>query len=521
MTGTPPNDEELKEQIRQKQKEAEQAKAGQEEDVSIWGLAREYFPMVDFPIEILPAKVDESLQQLARAYSANFLPLPGAAFATLSSVLGGTISIHAKKSWKEPLSLWFVDIGPSGSGKTHAPRALCSLLYEAQERVELEHRALEEEEKLKPAKERNKIPRARGYFSTDLTLEGLRADVSSPNGHGGQVVILDELSSFLTGQNQYKAGKGNDREMWLAIHDGKPGRASRAADAPFIKGARISIFGGIQPKIWHQIFGGKHSKAIVDGTIQRFLPTIKGPDFIPITDENWDDYSRGVWEDTLRNAMIWADKKCLQQKWVVQNITADDAGWATFKDWANETKLTASLMPPELRAFVDKTPGHALRLAGAIHCLHRFSEGFEPSHVLSCQDIERGIRAAEFYAGQMVEAMAILKTGEGAACETPNQTVRRLAVVLESLRGETADGKLAVGFIHERFNQGIPREQQISSPKGMGSLLRSQGLKIPAGLKDANGKRGVYCLQWDHKTDSFLEQCLQVCKSADTTSPTV
>jgi len=512
MTANRPeiDEEEINRKRKARQEEAAQE---QEEDSSPWDIARDQFPITDFPGGILPTKIDESLQQLARAYSANLLPLPGAALAILSSVLGGTVSIRAKKSWKEILSLWFVDIGPSGSGKTHAPRALCSLLYEAQERVELEYRAQVEEENLKPAKERNKIPRARGYFSTDLTLEGLRADVSSPSGHGGQVVILDELSSFLTGQNQYKAGKGNDREMWLAIHDGKPGRASRASDAPFIKGARVSIFGGVQPGIWHQIFGGKNSKALVDGTVQRFLPTIKGPDFIPITDENWGDHSRGAWERTLENAMTWADKRCSEQGWKPFDLMADEAGWDTFKGWANDIKLVALSMPTELNPFANKMPGHALRLAGAIHCLSRFSEGLDPSPILSRQDIENGIRAVEFYAGQMVDAMAILKSGEGSACDAANETVKRLAEVLESLRGETTDGKLAVGFIHERFNSGIPQEQRIGSPKGMGSLIRSQGLTIPAGLHDANGSRRVRCLRWDQKTEMLLKRCLQVSKS--------
>ncbi|AOY59563.1 DUF3987 domain-containing protein [Desulfococcus multivorans] len=510
MTGNPPNQDEIRQKVRQRQEEASSS-AGQEEDApSPWDVAREQFPITDFPGRILPTKIDDSLRQLAKAHSANLLPLPGAALAILSSVLGGTVSIRAKKSWKEILSLWFVDIGPSGSGKTHAPRALCSLLYDAQERAELEYRARVEEENLKSAKERNKIPRARGYFSTDLTLEGLRADVSSPSGHGGQVVILDELSSFLTGQNQYKAGKGNDREMWLAIHDGKPGRASRASDAPFIKGARVSIFGGIQPGIWHQIFGGKNSKALVDGTVQRFLPTIKGPNFIPITDEDWDDYNCEAWKSTLKSAMTWADKRCSEQGWKPFNLTADEAGWDTFKAWANDIKLVALSMPTELNPFVNKMPGHALRLAGAIHCLHRFSNGLDPSPTLSCQDINNGIRAAEFYAGQMVEAMAILKSGEGSACDAPNETVKRLAEVLKSLRGETTDGRLAVGFIHERFNQGLPKEQRIGSARGMGSLLRGQGLTIPAGKHRIGEKSGYSILRWDQKAELFLKRCQQV-----------
>jgi len=473
-----------------------------------WAFARETFPVTDFPSDILPPKIEKSLHQLSRSYATNFATLPGAILAVLCGTLGATVRIKAKPSWSEILSLWFADISPSGTGKTHAPRAACSLVYQAQERSELEYRALVEAEDMKPAKDRVKVPRARGYFATDVTLEGVRSDVAASGGHGGLIVILDELATFMTAQNQYKKnGQGSDGQMWLAIYDGKPGRAARSGDAAFIKGARVSIFGGIQPEVWRSVFGGK-AHAISDGTIPRFLPVVRGEAFIPVGDENWVDAHRDAWESTLKNAMAWADERCSAPEWEAHDVLASKDAWGLFRDWTNDTRLEALGLPVELRPFVNKMPGHALRLAGALHCLSRFSEGLEPGKILTPRDIDCGIRASQYYAGQMVEALCML-VGEAPGQAAPTDMERRLAEVLEGLRAQTTIGKLAVGHICTKYNNGVPGNMRVGSPRGMGSLLRSYGLTIPEGLHDANGSRRCKCLVWDEKTEEFLRRAAQ------------
>lgn len=219
---TIPSEEDLREQLEQRKQKAQEyienlESDGREESLSPWDLARYRFPKTEFPEEVFPQSITESLKQLARSYATSFQSLPSAVIAILSSILGRTIAVLVKISWLELLIFWFADIRPSGAGKTPAARALCRVLYLAQKKAEQEYRARLEIENTKPPKERSSVKRARGYFSTELTLEGLRTDLEDLGHNGGQVCILDELSSFLTAQNQYKNGKGNDREAWIAI----------------------------------------------------------------------------------------------------------------------------------------------------------------------------------------------------------------------------------------------------------------------------------------------------------------
>lgn len=98
--------------------------------------------------------------------------------------------------------------------------------------------------------------RPRGYFVTELTIEALRDELTE-HPTGGLLVLLDELSTFVSGQNQYKSGgKGTDREAWLCLHDGNPARIIRAGKSVFIAGSRIQLCGGIQPEIFRSAFSG-------------------------------------------------------------------------------------------------------------------------------------------------------------------------------------------------------------------------------------------------------------------------
>ena len=81
--------------------------------------------------------------------------------------------------------------------------------------------------------------------------------------------------------------------------------------------------------------------------------------------------------------------------------------------------------------------------------------------------ILEGIDVAEFYLGQAVDAVRLLAEE---ACSRPREVSDRtqlLARVLDSLRGDIDNGRLAVGFIQERYNALAPNEGIIKSPHAM------------------------------------------------------
>lgn len=469
-----------------------------------WTKARGLFPRLPFPWDVLPGAISESLQQLARSHATSAISLPGAAIAIFSSVLGATISVSPKASWEESLIFWFGDIRPSGSGKTPAARALCRVLYDAQLKADRDYRERFEAEQIKKPKDRQPVQRARGYFVTDLTLEGLRADIS---GHGGMVCIMDELSSFLSGQNQYKS-KGNDREAWLCLSDGKPARIARANESVTIVGARVNIFGGIQPRVWSVIFGGEKGLFLDDGTVYRFLPTYEGDQFYPLTSESWSEQNRKAWEQSLSLAMDWADQLIRGDGWKPKCLCLNAEAQEYFLEWRNSLYASKRDLPDQLKGFLPKITAYALRFSGILHCIEQFSRGTFPGNILTLSDIKKGTRTALFYMGHIVDATQALCSKDRIIPFEITDQAKHLAMTIGGLRGEVDSGRLAVGFIQERFNSNCRAENKISSPHAMGGILRKSGLTISPGVHDANGKRSAKCLAWDGKTDSFIKSCL-------------
>jgi len=465
---------------------------------------RELFPYGPFPWEVLPHDIAESLQQLARACATSATSLPAVAACIFASAIGSTVEVSPKRSWREPLIFWCCDIRPSGAGKTPAARALCRVLYQAQSDADEDYKRRMQLWQALPKKDRGEPPaRARGYFVTDLTLEGLREDHS---GHGGKVCVLDEVSAFVSSQNQYK-NKGSDRESWLALYDGKPARIVRAGKAVTLSGSRISIFGGIQPAVWRRVFAGDAGQFLADGTVFRFLPTYGGDGFYPLTPEAWSDKNRDVWEDLLRSAMRWADAR--QEAGENKTLCLNEEAQALFLDWRNDLTQAQGDLPPLVRGFVPKLVGYALRFAGVLYLMGLFNRGEEPGVILGVKEIRKGIRIVEFYLGHIIKATQALTSDEAPEVMEMTPQVAHLAKTLEALKPDLDNGLLAVGYIQERFDATCDRSLRVRTPHRMGALLRKCGLTIPAGRYHCNGRHGVRCLKWDEKIKMLMKRCPQ------------
>jgi hypothetical protein len=332
--------------------------------------------------------------------------------------------------------------------------------------------------------------------------------VNSP--HGGIVVIQDEISAFLTGQNQYKQ-TGNDREAWLSLFDGHSARIVRAGRTVYLNGARVSVFGGVQPKVFKTFFAGKDGLYLTDGTLYRFLVTCEPPTYYDLTEESWGDQDRDKWEMVLRRAMNWVDEKIAACGGRIEQPTRmilDSEAQGKFLGWRNQLYSYKDRLPAQLHGFLPKAVEYALRLTGVIHCIHMFSTGKTPQAILSVEALERGIKAVSFYLGQIQGALRLIGE-EGYSPPEISERSMLLAQTLNQLRPNVENGRLAVGFIHKHYNLMAPLTQRIGKPRGMGAFLRAAKLTMAPGKHDANGHRAAKCLEWDKKTETFIKQCLQ------------
>lgn len=476
-----------------------------------WQVAAHLFPRIPFPWEVLPGDIAESLQQLGRACATSPYALPGAAFCMVASIMGRTTVVSPKEGWEAPLIIWHLDIRDSGGGKTPPVRLMAGPIHEAQKEEEKRYEEEMEAYKRLSKKDQDQQPPPappRGYFVTDLTLEGLREDlVHSP--HGGIVVIQDEISTFLSAQNQYKP-KGSDREAWLALHDGHPARIRRVGRSLHINGARVSIFGGIQPKVFRKFFAGEDGLYLSDGTFFRFLATCEPSTFYDLTPESWGDRDRDTWEKLLHRAMNWVDGEVYARGAKIERpirMILDSEAQGKFFKWRNQIYSFKDQLPAQLRGFLPKAVDYVLRLTGVIHCMQMFSIGRTPQIILSVEDLERGISTVQFYLGQIQDALLLIEQEDHAPAEVSERSML-LAQILDRLRPHLENGRLAIGFIQKQYNLIAPKTQRVGTPRGMGAVLRAVKLTTSQCTHNANGRRAVYCLEWNQQTETFIKQCL-------------
>lgn len=486
-----------------------------------WDIAKKLFPVTSFPWNCLPREIVLSLKQLARSCATNPDVLPGVAIAILSSVIGGTLKVSPKHGWIEPLIFWIAWIAASGTGKTPALNHLCEKIYDFQRKEDVRYEneiseykiALRQYDQIKNSKARHAIceepsppEKAKSYFITNLTLEGLHHDTS---GHGGVLHIREEISGFLSSQNQYKHGKGDDREGWLKLYDGKPARFVRASGSRTIYDLILNLIGGIQPETWWTEFWGKRGIFRKDGTIFRFMYYYEIDSFVESTEEIWGYDNSSIWDNTLVNALSWANTRLeaslTEDKALHQLLIFSDEARSKFIEWQNVMKGYRSSLPDGLKNYIPKVITQAARASGAIHCLDRFSRGLNPGYTLEWADIQKGIALVLYYFSHAIIAIESLENKRIVETQTYDEQAMHLAFALKSIRSDIDSGRLAIGYIWKIYNSLVEPEYHIKSQRSMGSLLRHYHLTITNTRHRANGKVGAYCLLWDARTEDFLK----------------
>ncbi len=381
---------------------ADQGPKESEAEKAAWAYARRLIPRTPYPWAILPSEITESLKKLARACATTPAPLPGFACAMIGAAVGRKVNISPKLAWDEPIIIWPIDVKSTGEGKTAPMRAMAGVFFQEQRKAQEIADQERAEYEATPKMDRGEAPPgARGYYVTDLTLEGLRTELEK-HPTGGIIAILNEASALINTQNQYKQ-KGTDRESMLKLHDGDDVRVVRAKQSILIKNARFQAMGGIQPAIFKKVFGGDDGQYLADGTVYRCLFTYDPATHYPLTLESWDSAYREAWENTLKNAMQWADSA--EQP---HTIRLDGEAQDLFLKWRNDLDRQKRNLPQEIRGFLPKTYGHALRLAGALDLIYQFNTGDTPRQLLDAEGMERGIKAAMFYLGQAVDIIRLI-----------------------------------------------------------------------------------------------------------------
>jgi putative DNA primase/helicase len=238
---------------------------------------------VEFPVEAMPAPcrrlVEEATASLGCAPELVALPM----LAALSSAIGASRVVEVKGGWREGATLFLAVVASPGAMKTPAAKVAKKPVFERQRELgrayaedkedwkrEVRQWEVEKRDAAKAgeiAPEQPEAPSMSRCVASDTTIEAL-VSILEANPRG-LLVHKDELTGWVRSMDQYKAGKGSDRQHWLSLWSNDEvvvDRKSRMGEPVVLAKPFVSLFGGIQPAMLGELGGGME-----DGLVDRFL----------------------------------------------------------------------------------------------------------------------------------------------------------------------------------------------------------------------------------------------------------
>ena len=343
----------------------------------------------------------------------------------------------------------------------------------------------------------NEKPLLRHLFTSDCTVEAL-GRIFFEDGHG-IVIYRDELGGLMLGFNQYKGGKGDDRQKYLSIFDCQPFKIDRKSETLFVKKCGASILGGIQPGLLPQILG---ETAFIDGLAQRFLLFHQEQ-----TPKRFNEKALEEEDQTFFRELVRRSFDLLESTEDPQILILTEEARRIWADFYNELHAVLPFLSEKAQGFIPKAITYSLKFIGLLHVLDGLlksgtGRGVIPwKPIIQKEAVEKGIRLSRFFLGQTIKALALYDEER----KPVNGQKVRLTQVLFELREKVKSNRLSLGEIRDAYNEGLPKIATMPTDNQiLSALLRS------IGMETTRGAHGWATLIWNEKK---LEKIL---KSAPT-----
>ncbi|HHY65999.1 MAG TPA: DUF3987 domain-containing protein [Alicyclobacillus sp.] len=430
---------------------ARQAREDFEDDAVLIPFKTE--PVLPFPVEIYP----ESLQRFVLEGAASldcppdFFALPMLTVAGM--LVGASTAIRPKADWVEYARIWTIVVGRPGTTKTPSVEKVMAPLHAIQDDFAERYRfalADYEEEMARWAEEKKKgsmpkPPVMEQLYTTNATMEAL-AEVLERTPRG-ILLYQEEISGWVLSLNQYKGGRGSDKQQALSLWSGTPILINRKGRQVYIPRPFVGIMGGIQPHILSQM---RNELSEDDGFVHRFL--------IAAPDDDLGDVSEAVLSETAMadwSAVCRALQNLPYDGRNPQEVRFTAKGYEAWMEWrrAHRAEQKQEDFPYRLLGPWAKLDIYALRLALVIHMLR-----------YACGEVENDKEADEETMRRVVLLMDYLKSH-----------ARRVYSVLE----ETPEDKrvrLALEWMKRRGGEATSRDIQMYRVAGVKSASEAKEL---------------------------------------------
>jgi hypothetical protein len=351
---------------------------------------------------MLPSNLATPLIKLAGSLNLKPETYLTALLTTVSTLHKASTRVILNREWDFDVSpnLYSAIIANSSQKKSPIFKAICKkplsiLQKEAREEWEAQMKIYEEElaawlqlkkEERGPAP---KEPARKIYYFTKTTGEGLTYQ-SGRYPEQGMLYLSDELAGTLNSQNQYRGGKGSDKQDMLSYYDGAGDTVLRAegvkSEADFIL---LGMTGGIQPKVIQKLLDDCSD---ADGGWARFL-FVNQPDAASEMKADGGKYD-------LNELLVDLYRK-------VDALPATDyrlspQAFRLFcKSYSRLEQLRVSERLDGMKSVWGKSEGRIGKLAINLHVINSLMNGQTPSEEIPVEVVRAALKLTKFYAQQV------------------------------------------------------------------------------------------------------------------------
>ena len=377
-----------------------------------------------FPVETLPSVMREFVVETARALSAapDFVALP--ALVAAGVAIGNAVRICMKSGWTEPAALYAAVIAPSGSLKSPALNAATA-----------------------PVRDLNTSTRR--TWTSDCTVERLAQLLTQyPRGLG---IFRDELAGWVKSMNQYKSGKGADREFYLSAWSGQACTIDRkngtelSLQRPF-----VSVVGGLPPEVLPEL--AKHVTD-GDGFLERVLFASPDP---PVA--RWSDATVSS-QVRDRYQQLFTDLYAIPYSMVPVDLELTSEAREFFVAWHDDHSAGAEdpTLSPFLCGHLAKLKGYCGRLA-LIHTLCTNPQ----APVVELGSITAAAAMVDYFKVQAAKVDSLRSRASGSRVERCGEEILRKLSGCRDVGMAKRELQRRSAFPSEIFNEAL---DQLISPR--------------------------------------------------------
>lgn len=238
---------------------------------------------------------------------------------------------------------------------------------------------------------------------SNFTVEALKDKLAYQQDKKGILATFDELAGLFAGLNQYKGGRGSDKQELLSFYDGNGFSVARKSGDIRAENCLLSIFGGIQPEILKGLLNSKSGISDGDGQWARFIFCNQPPTPILLPDD--DDEPCTVATELIelyRNLMSIGER----------HLTLSTEARLLFNQATKPIEHErVELEGHPLANALGKQRGRIGKFCSLLHCIDYAMgdrSGFDP--VVSVDVMRRALALNKFYDSQLRSLYAQLDT---------------------------------------------------------------------------------------------------------------